>query len=103
MNLWQVLFDVVILLGSGALLGGLLERVRQSAILGYLLAGVLLGPNVLHVIRGADEVIAISELGVAMLLFAIGLEFSWARLRGMGRIAFGGGVVQVATTTAKDE
>ncbi|MFT5052091.1 MAG: CPA2 family monovalent cation:H+ antiporter-2 [Chlamydiales bacterium] len=98
MNLWQILLDVVILLGVGALLGGLLERVRQSAIIGYLLAGVLLGPNVLHVIQSTDEVIAISELGVALLLFAIGLEFSWTRLRGMGKVALGSGAVQVATT-----
>lgn len=100
MNIWQILIDVVILIGIGALLGGLFERMRQSAIIGYLLAGVLLGPNVLHVIRSADQVIAISELGVALLLFAIGLEFSWSRLRGMGRVALGSGMVQVAATTA---
>ncbi len=100
MNIWQILSDVVVLLGIGALLGGLFERVKQSAIIGYLLAGVFLGPNVLQLVQSADQVIAISELGVALLLFAIGLEFSWSRLRGMGRVALGSGVVQVAATTS---
>jgi CPA2 family monovalent cation:H+ antiporter-2 len=99
-DIWQVLIDVVLLLGVGALLGALFERVRQSAIIGYLLAGTLLGPNVLHLIRSGDEVLALSELGVALLLFAIGLEFSWARLRGMGRLALGSGTLQVVVTTA---
>jgi CPA2 family monovalent cation:H+ antiporter-2 len=99
MTIWKVLLDIVILLGAGALLGGLFVRMRQSAIVGYLLAGVLLGPNVFHVVQSGEEVIALSELGVALLLFAIGLEFSWTRLRRMGRIALGSGVIQVVGTT----
>lgn len=99
MSIWKVLLDIVVLLGVGAILGGLFVRMRQSAIVGYLLAGVLLGPNVFHVIQSGEEVIAVSELGVALLLFAIGLEFSWPRLRGMGRIALGSGIVQVVGTT----
>jgi len=100
MDIWQTLLDVVILLGTGALLGGLLERLRQSAIIGYLLAGVLLGPNMLHLVHDSEQVLAVSELGVALLLFAIGLEFSWARLRGMGSAALGSGGIQVLGTTA---
>ncbi len=100
MDIWQVLIDVVVLLGAGALLGALFERVGQSAILGYLLAGALLGPNVLSVVQSTEDVLSVSELGVALLLFAIGLEFSFARLRMMGRVALGGGVVQVLLTTA---
>ena len=84
MDIWRVLLDVVVLLGAGALLGGLFELRGQSAIIGYLLAGAMLGPNALHLVRGAEEVLAVSELGVALLLFAIGLEFSWSRLRSIG-------------------
>ena len=100
MDIWRVLLDVVVLLGAGALLGGLFELRGQSAIIGYLLAGAMLGPNALHLVRGAEEVLAVSELGVALLLFAIGLEFSWSRLRSMGRLALGSGGVQVLVTTA---
>ena len=98
MSVWTVLLDIVVLLGAGALLGGLFERMRQSAIVGYLVAGALLGPNCLHVIDAGDEVVAVSELGVALLLFVIGLEFSWRRLRGMGRVVFGSGIIQIVAT-----
>lgn len=98
--IWQILLDIVVLLGAGAALGSLLERWGQSAIVGYLLAGVLLGPNAFHVVASVREVLAVSELGVALLLFVIGLEFSWPRLRSMGRGAVGSGLVQVVTTLA---
>ena len=100
MGIWQLLLDVVILLGAGALLGALFERAGQSALVGYLIAGALLGPNVLHIVQNHDEVLAVSELGVALLLFVIGLEFSWARLRAMGRVALGSGSIQVVATMA---
>ena len=95
-----MLLDIVMLLGAGALLGAVCERFRQSAIVGYLLAGALLGPNGLYLVSSGDEVLAVSELGVALLLFAIGLEFSWARLLSMGRIALGSGTLQVLGTAA---
>ena len=100
MDIWAVLLDVVFLLGAGALLGGLFERMGQNAIIGYLLAGALLGPNVSHLVESGDEVLAVSELGVALLLFTIGLEFSWTHLRGMGRPALGSGTLQVVVTMA---
>ncbi|MGD8451810.1 MAG: cation:proton antiporter [Phycisphaerae bacterium] len=98
MDLWTALLDVLILLAAATLLGALCERLRQSAILGYLLAGTLLGPNALDLMPSHKSVAAIAELGVALLLFTIGLEFSWRRLRRIGAIAFGGGTAQVLLT-----
>ncbi len=98
MDVWTALLDVLILLLTAMLLGALCERLRQSAILGYLLAGTLLGPNALDLMPNHQAVTAIAELGVALLLFAIGLEFSWRRLSGIGPIAVGGGTLQVLLT-----
>ena len=98
MDLWAALLDVLILLLAALLLGALCERLRQSAILGYLLAGTLLGPNALDLMPSHKAVAAIAELGVALLLFTIGLEFSWRRLRSIGAIALGGGTAQVLLT-----
>lgn len=98
MDLWSSLLDVIILLGAALVLGAVFERFRQSAILGYLLAGTLLGPNALHWISNEESVKALAELGVALLLFTIGLEFSWGRLRRMGKTALGGGIAQVIIT-----
>jgi len=99
MNLWTALLDVLILLTAAMLLGALFERLRQNAILGYLLAGTLLGPNALNLIPNHKAVTDIAELGVALLLFVIGLEFSRKKLRSIGAIAFGGGTLQVVLTT----
>ncbi len=96
---WPILFDILILLGAALLLGTLAESIGQSAILGYLVAGTVVGPNVLGFVKDAENVAAISELGVALLLFTIGLEFSFRRLARLGRVAIPGGTVQVVLTT----
>ena len=98
MDLWHLLFDILVLLLVALILGLVCERLKQSPILGYLAAGTLLGPNAFQVISNAAEVSALSELGVALLLFTIGLEFSWKRLRRLGAAALGGGTAQVLIT-----
>ncbi|MCP3902062.1 MAG: sodium:proton exchanger [Planctomycetes bacterium] len=95
---WDIPLEILIVLGAALLLGTLAEQVRLSAILGYLVAGTLVGPNVLGLVEQADHVKTIAELGVALLLFTIGLEFSFRRLRRLGRIALLGGTVQVLVT-----
>ncbi len=98
MDLWPILFDVGVLLGVAFVFGALCERLRQSALLGYLLAGMLLGPNALDVISSSKEVDGLAEVGVCLLLFSLGLEFSWRRLRALGSTALGGGALQVGLT-----
>lgn len=98
MDGWSVIFDVALLLLAALVLGAIAERLRQSAIVGFLLAGMLLGPNVLQLVRSDSEVEILAELGVALLLFAIGLEFSWRRLRALGRSGLAGGVAQIVAT-----
>lgn len=97
-DLWTALLDILILLAAAMVLGGVCERLRQSPILGYLLAGTLLGPNALNLLPSHAAVASIAELGVALLLFTIGLEFSWRRLRSVGSIAGGGGTLQILVT-----
>ena len=97
-GVWPVLFQLVILLSAAVLLGMLFDRLGQSAILGYLLAGTLLGPAVLDVVHAGSGVQILAELGVSLLLFAIGLEFSLHRLFRIGRIAVVGGTLQIALT-----
>ena len=100
MTSWQFLADVLVLLATALVLGTCAERIRQSAILGYLVAGTLVGPNVLAIVGQEAEVRAFAELGVALLLFAIGLEFSFQRLRRLGRVAVIGGSLQILATLA---
>ena len=100
MDSWSVIVDLTVLLSAALVLGALCERFRQSAIVGYLIAGMLLGPNAFQVLSNSAEVELLAELGVALLLFAIGLEFSWRRLRAMGLVSLGGGTVQILATAA---
>ena len=94
MDLWYFAMELVMLLGGAFLLGALAQRFKQSPIVGYLLAGTIIGPLLFN----AEAVNQSAELGVSLLLFSIGLEFSFQRLRQMGRLAFGGGSLQVAAT-----
>lgn len=71
-----------------------------SAVLGYLVAGIVIGPDGLALITDARESLALSEFGVVMLLFIIGLEVSPARLWLMRRQVFGIGALQVALSAA---
>ncbi len=98
MDVFTLLLDVVIALGAALTLGLLLARVGQSAVIGFLLAGVLIGPHGLALLRAVSEVHAMAELGVALLLFTIGLELPWRRLRSLGRRGAGAGMLQIILT-----
>ena len=76
MDSWNLIFDLVLLLLSALVLGAVAEQLKQSAIVGFLLAGMLLGPNALQWVQSDSEVEIFAELGVALLLFAIGLDAS---------------------------
>lgn len=94
MDIWFFLKEIVMLLGGAFFLGALAQYLRQSPIVGYLLAGTVLGPLLFN----ASAVNQAAELGVSLLLFSIGLEFSFNHLRRMGRIAFFGGTIQIIAT-----
>lgn len=95
---WHAITEILILLAGALMLGLVCERLKQSAILGYLAAGTLIGPNALGLISGGERFHDLAELGVALLLFTIGLEFSWPRLRRLGIAALGGGAGQIIVT-----
>ncbi|MEM9789945.1 MAG: cation:proton antiporter, partial [Planctomycetota bacterium] len=97
---WSLLLQIVVLLTGALVLGAVMGRLKQSPIVGYLLAGVLLGPNALNWVPADDDVTVIAELGVALLLFTIGLEFSLAKLLKLGWRVFVAGALQVVATSA---
>lgn len=92
--MWQLLMEIVLLLATAFVLGTVAQRLKQSAIIGYLIAGVIVGPMLFN----TQTVEQVAELGVALLLFSIGLEFSFSRLRQLGAIALIGGTAQVVIT-----
>ena len=98
MDLWTTLLNLLVLLGAAMVLGTIAERLKQSAIVGYLLAGVLLGPNAFDVITADEGISDIAQLGVTLLMFTIGLEFSWSKLKSLGATALLSGTTQIVGT-----
>ena len=74
------------------------KKFGLGAVLAYLVAGVLLGPDGFGVVQDADRILSAAEIGVVMLLFVIGLELSPARLKLMRHSVFGAGTAQVLLT-----
>jgi CPA2 family monovalent cation:H+ antiporter-2 len=91
--------DIAIIV-VGGLIGGLIaQRLRQPLIIGYILVGVLLGPNTGGItVSDIHEIELLAEIGVALLLFALGLEFSLKELQPVRRIALAGTPIQMLLT-----
>ncbi|MGQ0443652.1 MAG: cation:proton antiporter domain-containing protein [Beijerinckiaceae bacterium] len=104
--------EVLIFLGTAGIVVPLFRRLKVSPILGFLGAGVLLGPYGLgalarHIswlapfaLDNVEEIAPVAEFGVVFLLFMIGLELSWQRLAIIGRLVFGLGALQVFGSAA---
>ena len=109
---FQAYSDALVVLGTAGVIVPLLRRAGVSPVLGYLGAGAVLGPLALGSFIGdypllywftvidAKSVTAIAELGVVFLLFLIGLELSFERLKAMRRLVLGLGGLQMAITFA---
>ncbi len=103
--------DLVVFLAAAGVVVPLFSRLKISPVLGFLAAGVLLGPDGLARLAGQapwlswftiedrSQIAQLSELGVAFLLFTIGLELSWERLKSMRKLIFGLGMLQIAACT----
>jgi CPA2 family monovalent cation:H+ antiporter-2 len=92
--------DLLIVLAT-AIVGGMLARwLRLPVILGYLAGGVAVGPHGLRFVSESATISSLAEIGVILLLFAIGLEFSLKELLKLGRVAIVGGIAQIVLTAA---
>ncbi len=91
----QYLIDLLILLTLALGSALIFTRLRLSPIIGYLVSGLVAGPYGLHLVRNVHEVETIAEIGVILLLFTIGLEFSISRLLRLKRLLVGGGLAQM--------
>jgi monovalent cation:H+ antiporter-2, CPA2 family len=90
--------DLVVLFGIAVVVSYVFRLLRLSSIAGFLVAGTLIGPFGLRLISSVEDVEQISELGVMLLLFSIGIEFSTEKLLRMKWLALGGGSMQMVIT-----
>ncbi|MCF3639924.1 monovalent cation:proton antiporter-2 (CPA2) family protein [Rhizobium sp. TRM95111] len=94
------LTQVVVLLAAGVAAAPIFKRIGLGSVLGYLAAGLVVGPFGLGLFSDAQSIIHVAELGVVMFLFIIGLEMEPSRLWGMRKDIFGLGAMQVLACMA---
>src|SRR5215510_14952038 len=70
----RVLLALFIILAAGKLMAELFERLRQPAVVGEILAGVIIGPSLLNLVQPTEVTATLAEIGVIFLLFTVGLE-----------------------------
>jgi CPA2 family monovalent cation:H+ antiporter-2 len=92
--------EIVLILGLSVLVIYLFRKVKLPAILGFLATGILFGPNAIGIASQGEEIEMLSEIGVILLLFIIGLEFSLKNLMSIRKVVFIGGSIQVLLTIA---
>ncbi|MGQ2930695.1 MAG: cation:proton antiporter domain-containing protein, partial [Sphingopyxis sp.] len=93
-----MLFEGAILLGVATLFVMIFRRLGLGAVLGYLIAGALVGPHGLGLVGGGESKLAFAEIGIAFLLFLVGLELHPRRLWELRRAIFGLGMAQVVVS-----
>lgn len=94
----SLLTDIVIIFGLSSLVLLICHRVHIPPVVGFLLTGILAGPHGLGAVTGVHEVEVMAEIGVVLLLFTIGLEFSLDHLSSLKKYALLGGSIQVVIT-----
>ncbi|MEO6059895.1 MAG: cation:proton antiporter, partial [Candidatus Limnocylindria bacterium] len=87
-------------LGVALLLGAVAHRLRMAPMIGYIAAGLVVGPFSPGFVANRDEVLALADIGVALLMFSIGVRFSLAKLQSVGRLVLIGAPLQVAFSIA---
>ncbi len=95
-----VLKDIVIIFALSTFVNFIFTRIRIPAIIGYLITGIIAGPNLLKLISSPENVEVMAEIGVILLMFTIGLEFSLNHLLNIRKVVFLGGFMQLLLTAA---
>ena len=93
-----LLQDLAVIFALAIIIIILCHKLKIPSIVGFLIVGILAGPHGLGVISSTHEVEVLAEIGVILLLFTIGIEFSFKRLSRIKRLILGGGTLQVLIT-----
>ncbi len=96
----EILVDAVVYLGAAVIAVPISKRLGLGSVIGYLIAGIVIGPWGLHLIDDAETILHFSEFGVVLLLFLIGLELNPSRLWALRHAIFGLGALQVLLTAS---
>lgn len=93
----ELVQDLAVVMAAAAIATVICQKLRQPVVLGYLVAGMLIGPNTppISFITNEEEIKTLAELGVVLLMFSVGLHFSFRKLREVGGVAVVAAVVEI--------
>ena len=94
----QLVQDLALIMAAAAVATVICQRLNQPVVLGYILAGVVIGPNNpwIRLVVNEEEIRTLAELGVILLMFSVGLHFSFRKLKEVGGVAIVTAVVEIA-------
>src|SRR6185295_16262948 len=93
-----LLRDLVVLFAPALPIVLIFQRLNIPAVVGFLIAGVIIGPHVAGLIRHSTDVAQLAEIGLVLLLFVVGLELSFGQPVRLGRVIVLSGILQVVIT-----
>jgi CPA2 family monovalent cation:H+ antiporter-2 len=96
----DLLTDILIVFAIALIVGMIFNRIKVPPLVAFILTGVIVGPYGLSIIKGQEQVTSLAEIGIILLLFTIGLEFSFKDLWKIRLIAIVGGALQVGLSFA---
>ncbi len=94
----SLLTSMALVLGIALLAGIVAQRLRLPVIMGYLIGGTVIGPNAAGLVSDTEDVETMATIGVVLLMFTLGIEFSLKTLRRLGMASILGGVLQIVCT-----
>lgn len=100
MDAFRLLQDLAAVLLAAITCGAIFYRLKQPIIIGYLIGGLLVGPYALGFVSDVHTIEMFAEIGVALLMFALGVEFSLAELKPVYKVAVIGGAIQILLAIA---
>ncbi|WP_414828677.1 cation:proton antiporter [Alteromonas sp. H39] len=92
-------FELTALLAITALISFIGHFLRQPVIVSFIIAGLVLGPSVLDIVHSSDNIALLAQLGIAILLFLVGLKLDLSLIKSMGKVAVATGIGQVVFTS----
>lgn len=95
----EVFIELSIIIGITVLVSGIMRLLKQPLIVGYILAGVIVSPYFFNVVRSTETIMVFSQIGIALLLFIVGLSLSPRVIREVGKVSLVAGIGQIIFTS----
>jgi len=95
----EIFIELSIIIGITVIIAGIMKLLKQPLIIGYILAGIIVSPYFLNIVRSTETIVVFSQIGVVLLLFIVGLSLSPRVIREVGKVSLVTGVGQIVFTS----